>query len=384
MMEKEDLKGLQEQTITSRIVSSLINGVFLFILNLLIVLFVCFPILKNIPSYKENNENTFNEVYNMYRLEEDAKLNYLKEGSTKEIISELDYFSFWLNKTLDNSKKYNDSIDIETIELAKEDELAYYFVYFKSENKINLESYNDYEPLEYYQDLFFDYFNQKYFLTRDNIDIPLIKSEYIEELSNSLNNNINSDIFNEIYNSFIEIHQIALNDFTNYEVYQTHYNSYLNSYKFISNLGVASLVITFIIIYILYTLIPSLIVRYNVTLGEIITKTRRITSSDTWINYKQGLVINLLYLIEILFIVIIISFFTFGLSSLVFPLFYIGSLGITSLHFFLLSFILMIINTAFNAFRSDHLSLIDLLSKTKQISMKNYIKPINEDEINNK
>ena len=384
MMEKEDLKGLQEQTITSRIVSSLINGAFLFILNLLIVLFVCFPILKNIPSYKENNENTFNEVYNMYRLEEDAKLNYLKEGSTKEIISELDYFSIWLNKTLDNSKKYNDSIDIETIELAKEDELAYYFVYFKSENKINLESYNNLEPLEYYQDLFFDYFNQKYFLTRNNIDIPLIKSEYIEELSNSLNNNINSDIFNEIYNSFIEIHQIALNDFTNYEVYQTHYNSYLNSYKFISNLGVASLVITFIIIYILYTLIPSLIVRYNVTLGEIITKTRRITSSDTWINYKQGLIINLLYLIEIFFIVIIISFFTFGLSSLVFPLFYIGSLGITSLHFFLLSFILMIINTAFSAFRSDHLSLIDLLSLTKQISMKNYIKPINEDEINNK
>lgn len=384
MMDKEDLKGLQEQTITSRIVSSLINGAFLFILNLLIVLFVCFPILKNIPSYKENNENTFNEVYNMYRLEEDAKLNYLKEGSTKEIISELDYFSIWLNKTLDNSKKYNDSIDIETIELAKEDELAYYFVYFKSENKINLESYNNLEPLEYYQDLFFDYFNQKYFLTRDNIDIPLIKSDYIEELSNSLNNNINSDIFNEIYNSFIEIHQIALNDFTNYEVYQTHYNSYLNSYKFISNLSVASLVITFIIIYILYTLIPSLIVRYNVTLGEIITKTRRITSSDTWINYKQGFVINLLYLIEILFIVIIISFFTFGLSSLVFPLFYIGSLGITSLHFFLLSFILMIINTAFSAFRSDHLSLIDLLSKTKQISMKNYIKPINEDEINNK
>lgn len=384
MMEKEDLKGLQEQTITSRIVSSLINGVFLFILNLLIVLFVCFPILKNIPSYKENNENTFNEVYNMYRLEEDAKLNYLKEGSTKEIISELDYFSIWLNKTLDNSKKYNDSIDLETIELAKEDELAYYFVYFKSENKINLESYNNLEPLEYYQDLFFDYFNQKYFLTRDNIDIPLIKSDYIEELSNSLNNNTNSDIFNEIYNSFIEIHQIALNDFTNYEVYQTHYNSYLNSYKFISNLSVASLVITFIIIYILYTLIPSLIVRYNVTLGEIITKTRRITSSDTWINYKQGFVINLLYLIEILFIVIIISFFTFGLSSLVFPLFYIGSLGITSLHFFLLSFILMIINTAFSAFRSDHLSLIDLLSKTKQISMKNYIKPINEDEINNK
>ncbi len=384
MMEKEDLKGLQEQTITSRIVSSLINGVFLFILNLLIVLFVCFPILKNIPSYKENNENTFNEVYNMYRLEEDAKLNYLKEGSTKEIISELDYFSIWLNKTLDNSKKYNDSIDLETIELAKEDELAYYFVYFKSENKINLESYNNLEPLEYYQDLFFDYFNQKYFLTRDNIDIPLIKSDYIEELSNSLNNNINSDIFNEIYNSFIEIHQIALNDFTNYEVYQTHYNSYLNSYKIISNLGVASLVITFIIIYILYTLIPSLIVRYNVTLGEIITKTRRISSSDTWINYKQGLIINLLYLIEILFIVIIISFFTFGLSNLVFPLFYIGSLGITSLHFFLLSFILMIINTAFSAFRSDHLSLIDLLSKTKQISMKNYIKPINEDEINNK
>ena len=384
MMDKEDLKGLQEQTITSRIVSSLINGAFLFILNLLIVLFVCFPILKNIPSYKENNENTFNEVYNMYRLEEDAKLNYLKEGSTKEIISELDYFSIWLNKTLDNSKKYNDSIDIETIELAKEDELAYYFVYFKSENKINLESYNNLEPLEYYQDLFFDYFNQKYFLTRDNIDIPLIKSDYIEELSNSLNNNINSDIFNEIYNSFIEIHQIALNDFTNYEVYQTHYNSYLNSYKFISNLSVASLVITFIIIYILYTLIPSLIVRYNVTLGEIITKTRRITSSDTWINYKHGFVINLLYLIEIFFIVIIISFFTFGLSSLVFPLFYIGSLGITSLHFFLLSFILMIINTAFSAFRSDHLSLFDLLSKTKQISMKNYIKPINEDEINNK
>ena len=96
------------------------------------------------------------------------------------------------------------------------------------------------------------------------------------------------------------------------------------------------------------------------------------------------MIINLLYLIEILFIVIIISFFTFGLSNLVFPLFYIGSLGITSLHFFLLSFILMIINTAFSAFRSDHLSLIDLLSKTKQISMKNYIKPINEDEINNK
>ena len=160
MMEKEDLKGLQEQTITSRIVSSLINGVFLFILNLLIVLFVCFPILKNIPSYKENNENTFNEVYNMYRLEEDAKLNYLKEGSTKEIISELDYFSIWLNKTLDNSKKYNDSTGNETIELAKEDELAYYFVYFKSENKINLESYNNLEPLEYYQDLFFDQFFQ--------------------------------------------------------------------------------------------------------------------------------------------------------------------------------------------------------------------------------
>ena len=48
MMEKEDLKGLQEQTITSRIVSSLINGAFLFILNLLMVLFVCFPILKKL------------------------------------------------------------------------------------------------------------------------------------------------------------------------------------------------------------------------------------------------------------------------------------------------------------------------------------------------
>ena len=230
--------NLAKQNMTRKIVSSFLDGLLLLIFNVVLVLTVVFPILRNNEEFKKNNDRCFEEIHQIYLIHEEAKVNFLVEGSKKDIISKEELFDIYVDQNLNTSYQYNINlfneqgitIDLDSYASFDNDILAYYFVNYKNEKKINILDYNNKDSKVYYvENILYKNINKDYF---DLVDgFPVIKFEKAINIYNykkGLSND--TTLYNEFYNAFIKINQMAIEDLSTYSEYKDHFNKYQNAF----------------------------------------------------------------------------------------------------------------------------------------------------------
>lgn len=375
--------NLAKQNITRKIVSSFLDVLFLVFINVILVLTIVFPILKSNEEFKRNNDNCFSEIHQIYIIQEEAKVNYLVDGSKTELIEKEELFKKYINQQIVNSyihnielfNEHNITLEVEAYEGFSNDELSYYFVNYKVEKKINLEDFNKKDPKVYYvEDVLFKNINKDYYDVLAD-DYPIIKFEKALNLYQYINN-ITSDksLYNEFMTAYSNINQIAVNDLTNYSEYEKHYNNYLEAFSKMSEMENIALTIVYIITFILFILLPQLLSKEGVTLGRLLTKTRVCKLSGEEVNVKDILISNVFTFITFAIVIVISSLFTFGLTNLTVSILTIGEFTLTYLQLLMLSILMIFIHLAFICFNYDHFTFSEFISKTQSKDLTYYIK----------
>ncbi len=384
MSRNSKYNGMPLQTISKKVWSSIIDGLLLLVLGVILTLTVGFSVLKSNDTYIKNNKQCFDSIIEMYKIQSDSLLQKLSSDKKTQVLSAADFFDIYINKQINLSylnfteefKTAGITIDIgDNYSKLENDELAYYFVSYKLNNNINLLMYNNKLPLDFFkEDVLFKNINKEYYIDKKD-DLPILKSEIAISLYKHYKGiEINKDLYYEFSDAVVAIRELGLNDLKNSDKFNTHYILYTNAYQVMAKYNDIVLFISYIISFIILILIPSLLLKDNLSIGKLLTRTKTI--------HKDGFRMGLLSVVALLiltflvnaFIVSFISLFSFGFENLKFVLFSLGTIDISFLHLLLLSLIFVIINFIVILVTKDNRSLIDILTNTKQMDIKIFIK----------
>lgn len=383
MKEKSRYHKLPLQTISRKVWSSFIDGLLLLVLGVILTLTLGFNFLKNNDIFIQNNNSCFDNIREMYRIQDETKLQKIKEDDGTKVVATADYFDEYIIKqiclsylTFENEfKKENIILEIkeDNYSTLGNDELAYYFVYYKKDNNININDYNDEIPLSYFKKIFFENINQDYYLDRDN-DLPVIKSEYAIRLYRHYNEEeFDNNLYYEFSDAVLAIRKLGLNDLTSFTEFDYYYQEYNKAYSVMAKYENIVLLIILIISHIILVGVPNLISKNGISVGKLLTRTRIINDNDYDVSKWKLLLVSLLSFVSYSVIIIFISLFTFGFSNLTISLFIIGDLEITFLQILLVGFAFMLVNFFMMCLSSSKRSTIDILSNTKQVDVTTYI-----------
>lgn len=387
MKEKSRYHKLPLQTISRKVWSSFIDGLLLLVLGVILTLTLGFTLLKNNDIFVQNNNSCFDNIREMYRIQGETKLQKIKEDDDTKVVATADYFDEYIIKqirlsylTFENEfKKENIILEIKegNYSTLENDELAYYFVYYKQDNNININDYNNEIPLSYFKKIFFENINKDYYLDRDN-DLPVIKSEYAIRLyRHYIEEEFDNNLYYEFSDAVLAIRKLGLNDLTSFTEFDYYYQEYNKAYSVIAKYENIVLLIIMIIAHIILVGVPNLISKNGISIGKLLTRTRIINDNDYDVSKWQLLLVSLLSFVSYSAIIIFISLFTFGFSNLSLSLFTIGSVEISFLQIILVGFAFMLVNFFMMCLSSSKHSTIDILSNTKQVDVTTYIEEKN-------
>lgn len=383
MKSKSKYHKLPLQTISRKVWSSFIDGLLLLVLGVILTLTLGFSLLKNNDIFVQNNNKCFDNIREMYRLQDETRLQKLKEEDDTKVIATADYFDQYIIKQIRLSylifesefKKENIILEIkdDNYSTLENDDLAYYFIYYKSVNNINVDDYENETPLNYFKKLLFDNVNKNYYLDRDN-DLPVIKSEYAIRLYRHYSEeSFDNNLYYEFSDAVLEIRKIGLNDLSSYDVFDSYYQEYNKAYSVMAKYENYILLAMLILSYLIIIAIPNLLSKNGISVGKLLTRIRIINDDDYDVSKWKLLLINILSFINYLIVVIFMSLFTFGFSNLTFTIFKIGSIEISYLQIILIGFAFMLVNFFIMCLNPSRCSAIDLLSNTKQIDVTTYV-----------
>lgn len=387
MKEKSRYHKLPLQTISRKVWSSFIDGLLLLVLGVILTLTLGFTILKNNDIFVQNNNSCFDNIREMYRIQDETKLQKIKEDDDTKVVATADYFDEYIIKqirlsylTFENEfKKENIILEIkeDNYSTLENDELAYYFVYYKQDNNININDYNNEIPLSYFKKIFFENINKDYYLDRDN-DLPVIKSEYAIRLyRHYIEEEFDNNLYYEFSDAVLAIRKLGLNDLTSFTEFDYYYQEYNKAYSVMAKYENIVLLIILIISHIILVGVPNLISKNGISVGKLLTRTRIINDNDYDVSKWKLLLVSLLSFVSYSAIIIFISLFTFGFSNLSLSLFTIGSVEISFLQIILVGFAFMLVNFFMMCLSSSKRSTIDILSNTKQVDVTTYIEEKN-------
>lgn len=372
------------QTISRKVWSSFIDGLLLLVLGVLLTLTLGFAVLKNNDTFIKYNDQCFDNISEMYRIQDESKLQILHENSDRKVLSPADYFDLYIYKQIklsyinftDDFKSAGITLEVNEDDYSKllNDELAYYFVNYKVTNNINIEMFDNKEPLDFFkEDILFKNINKEYYVDRTD-DLPIIKSDIAIKLYKHYSDiEKNTDLYYEFSDAVLEIRNIGLNDLKKYEVFDNYFILYNEAYDIMSKYENIVLVISFSIAFALLIFIPSIFIKGSVTIGKLLTRTREIHKDDFEIGRLRIIVRSLLSYLIYIFIVAFISLFSFGFENLKHILFSIGSIDISFLILLIMSFVFMIMNFIVIVLTPTHRSLVDILTNTKQLDTTTFI-----------
>lgn len=362
MNKLEKYHQMPEATITKKVMRWLIDHLIFLIVSILLTLTIGFRCLKNNEDFKSINQNCFDEITQMYQMEVDAKLTTFKEDTKRQVIPIKNHFENYLKKMLslsyslhaDELSKLKEYENVEKLTL-ENDEVSYYFISYTKK----------YEKNEFYEKVFFHYFDKKYF---ENIQtFPSFKVETSKKVYQYLkDSHQENETYFDLYDAFVNINEVALNDLFELEEFQIHFKQYETYFNEMSKYEVIVLEIIFICTYVLYFILPSIIYP-NITLGHLICKTRMVGK------LHSHLISNLIQFLSSHFIVILVSLFTFGISVLTLEIgfFTYLQLLLISLFLFGLDFICL-------CFHKLHLSGIEYFTGSRIVDVKYYVKGDNK------
>lgn len=377
------------QTISRKVGSSFIDGLLLIIVGVILTLTAGFGALKQNKNFKQNNDQCFNSIRAMYQIQDDAKLQIVKGEDGLTVLATADYFEAYILPQIYRSYlEYEEDFKAKEIVLddqkenastLENDVLAFYFVHYKNEKQIQLETYNGKEPLTYFKnDIFFAQLKKDYFMDKEN-DLPTLKSSVAISLYQHIKKiEKNNDLFYEFSDAILAIRNLGLKDLANYDVYQNLYHQYETAYQTMAKYENVMLFITYTIAFLICVGIPMLVSKNGISVGKFLTRTRYVSDNgETFYLWKRALVTFFSWLC-FMGVTILISLFSLGFQNMAIPLG--NGLSISFLQFLLIMIAFMLVNTFIMLLTNVHRSLIDYITNVKQVDVTCYVEP-KKDEI---
>lgn len=361
--------------------------------------FITISIINNSSFYKEQTSVMENEARVCFKMSEESRLiTYNGSGTGDEhyssSISQNEVFKSNLRShiflSFNNDNSYFVSKGVTSLEFEQgllpasfeTDELAYFYYHFVKDNNdkyqivdLSIKSYQN-----YHYDLFKEYepkINDNYIWVLDNVgDFPILKGEYAYDAYMYLKDNKTSE-FENVYNAL----NVQYNSMWNAEykqltaspTYKLHYDNYQSAYKLTSVVVDVGLIASFVISFIIGYLVPSLVTRLHRTLGKKAEYIYIVSNDDTDASKKQIVFRTLLKIFPYFgfsFIPnMILGFFN---QSWSYPLFYIGSFGV-SLSILNVAFIIIaLISFIITITDYKKRSIADFICKTRLIDYQEY------------
>ena len=365
-IEKNSYELLDSVSLSKRLFSGFIDFVLLILLEFVLFLGVCHPIIKTIPSYQEYDSIRENEMNTLFSYSIEAKL--LKEENGK-ILNENEMFQRFVYKevllSFNENKDYFLTNDISSInnpyqvEMSSpsNNELIYFYVTYAKDN--NLIDYKGMDPLDYYINVIgsSNSILSYYEINESNFPVlkPSLALSYYKEIENNKREELQS-----FYSFYDSIFQSSSKILMNEEKYKMHYEIYEDAYyKSISYLAVGVLIAHLVTYLIIYLIFPLFVFKYNMTLGRRIFKIVTFKDNDD-ISIYMKLVISLVFFFLSYFSIFFSFGFFFGLNFINAPLFTLFNLNISNSLFALISLLIFVINYVF-VFGRNNQSLADRL-----------------------
>lgn len=369
------------QTLSRKAGSSFIDGLLLLVIGVILTLTLGFGGLKQNEEFKRKNNQCFDSIRAMYRIQDDAKLQIINAENGLSVLATADYFEAYIMAQISRSylryeSEYKEKgIDLddqkEKASTLENDLISYYFVHYKKEKQIHIEDYNGKEPLKYFkEDIFFANLNKDYFMDEEN-DLPTLKSGVAISLYQCIKKiEKSSDLFYEFSDAIIAIRNLGLTDLAAYEVYQEYYNQYESAYFTMAKYENNMLIITYTITYFICIGIPMLVSKNGISVGKLLTRTRYVGIKNETFHLGKRIWVTLFGWVKFIGLTVLISLFSLGFQNMTMPF-----LGMTFLQFLLIGVAFTIVSFFIMLFTNEHRSLIDLIAHVKQVDITCYVEP---------
>lgn len=367
-------------TTSKRVAAYFIDFFIMVILGILLVGFVSFPILKSSDDFKKSSDALYGTASELYDIEVEAKLAKKVEGEDVTLITTRDLFEIYFNQQvlLSMEKEPQSFVDVEiTISSEYEkatydnDLLGYYFTKFKAENNILVSDYGTYTPEAYFVEKIIRESVVKDLYVYNGDALPYIKGDVCIDVYNHLQDSKNkSTHFTTLVDAFSAINSKGLHELFSYDEFDALYQVYNVHFNKLCNMENLALLICYIVIFLLYFLLPQLIIGNGWTLGRFIKKMRIV-----YLNKTRSLIFNILCFF-ILFIgaMFFVNMFTFGFTI------FTASLGaFKPIYIILLSLIIAFIDLGFMSFRKDKISIPELVSTSICVDVRNFVEEEKEE-----
>ncbi len=167
------------------------------------------------------------------------------------------------------------------------------------------------------------------------------------ELYQSIDKGESTDVYSEFSDGFDEINTYAFSLIRNYEVLDGYFDEYNVAYLRFAKIELSALLINFTISFILLIVGPQVFTRDHIKFGNLITKTRRISSMGNNPSALSLVGKNVLTLLRGVLPFLIIGAIAFDFSVFTIPLFSIGPLVVNVIGTLAIALIVETVNAVF-------------------------------------
>lgn len=377
---------------TRRFCALAIDALILIVISFVLII-SSYQIVANIDSYKTAETRLNQEMIACYKLQEESKVyEYLGEGDQKynsprqqaDIFKDycLSHILYSQQKDPEPFKTYNVTIKNEKnlpVASYEVDPLAYFYAYFVP--KYNEYNGNKYDIIEYEGDsrlLFYNQYKKIAFQTNmwvfneETLELPYLKGAQAADLYKYLfedkSYQAGLTVYNFLSTNFQKIWRIEVNQLLESQRYKDHYDIYKANYEKCSYIIDTTIAIDYVIAFALVMVLPQIIFRNCRTFGK---KLMQITVVD-----KQGydlqiwqIIVRNILLFFVMFGCLVASCFLAGGtgSGWMYPLFEIGTIGVSLFTIMVILLIIGIISFVVGVFTPKKQSIHDLICQTYSI-----------------
>jgi hypothetical protein len=371
------------QSLFRKILSGLFDGTIVTLFGAILSIIAVTSVLSSVPSFNESTDDIQTQVENIYGEYVSAKLAYFEADEhgveVKTKLKDTTYvFERWIDKQISLSYSYDPTafteagITIDTnlhpVASLENDEASYFFTTYNVEKNIKTDLYGAKTPLDYFkEEQLFKNVSQDNFLDEAGA-LPRLKTAKAIELYTAISKGEETDLYTKLSEGFDKINTNAFSLIRGYSVLIGYFDEYNAAYLSFAKIELGALLIIFAISFLLLIIGPQVFTPDHVTFGNLVTKTRRITSKGN--NPSVGALVgrNVFALFRGALPFFIMGVVAFDFQVFLVPLFPIGSLMVNVLVAVVIALLVALLNSGFECFRKDHLSLEEIATRTELVT----------------
>ncbi len=409
-MEKSSLRPYKDEInppASKRIFAHLIDALFSMVLSFLLLL--CSRlILQNASFYKEKEALVTQEMVRCYEIEEEAKIYYFKDNENhlyqnpidqEEIFN--DYAKMHLAYSFSKNPQEFEKNGITAKDFVgvsqasyENDGLAYFYAtYVENYNQENdLVDLNGKTGKQYYYEVLKKYTynptdgSSLWVYDETDYSLPYLQASSAVDLFRYYENDdyqAGKSVRNLLAASYQKIWNEEVDHLVNSKRFKEHYDIYKENYATCSYLLDIFTIVSYLLSFFLIYVLPTLLMKHGKTLGKKFMKIRLGDKDGYEMTKMQSICRSLISFFLFFCSMIIPCFFSGGLKSgWMYPLFQIGTAGISLFTFMAISFLFALLSFILVFATKDKRSLQDLFCHTKAYD-ESYMKVETEKPVDN-